>query len=889
MIEISLNGKWTCQYPDGRKLSVVVPGCFDGYIAQKDIGGIVTYERDFTIAYQRDKRYFIHFGAVSYYCDIYVNGLLAGSHEGMWDPFMIDITDRARDGDNTIRIDVIKPGYYENDRYPVRQVLSGFIPDVLHTFGGLWGDVKLLAGSDFTPESHYANGTSKGDFKVAITLQAFCDNKEILIETKITDPNNVEVWNGKQTLDPVAGDNELFITGSVAYPMLWSVHTPNLYKYQCMIKTGDNEVVLTGTLGFRTISSEGTKILLNDESLYFRGILHWGLYDKEVTPTPCRDKIKKEMNDILAYGFNAIKHCLYIPSDDALDEADKAGILLWVELPLWVPEKADELPDRIRREYPRLIKKLIGHPSVIIISCGCELNNVIDAPMLEEMYTLVRSETNTLICDNSGSGECYGGISESFSDFFSYHFYSDIHNLENLMETFTPTWRNTKPWLCGEYCDNDALRDVRELRKRYGVEKLDWESHDPAINPQITLGKEIYMPFFDEHVAGNDMLENFPRLQELSKAHSLAHRKATLEMTRAFPEICGYNVTALRDVPMCPTGMFNDFGEANYDVGQFRESNDDVVLVPAWDLTKIYLAGGDRIMNRERYNFSGGSDYSLHILLSNYSRYDITGVNVKWQLCDGKAAVLSGNLSGDDVKQSAVKEICYLRFCLPTVDAPETYVLRVVAEYNGGVVKNEWPVFVYPALTGINHRIGLYDPVGVFTRADKLYDLTELYDGVQVDPNLPAVLTSRLSPEIKHYAENGGLVFLVQRGKGPIPTVAVPFWREGLVCRDFTSFWNELPIKHWADDLRFFSLSTDTAFDIDSLSTLGPVHPMVRRYDCRKWLASDYMCEISMGKGRLVATTLRLEGGMGKQPMFLENNYLGRWIIEQSLKLVCTN
>ena len=59
------------------------------------------------------------------------------------DGFDIDISGCARPGENRLRIDVTKPGYHAQDRFPLRQVLSGFVPDVLCTFGGLWDDVAL--------------------------------------------------------------------------------------------------------------------------------------------------------------------------------------------------------------------------------------------------------------------------------------------------------------------------------------------------------------------------------------------------------------------------------------------------------------------------------------------------------------------------------------------------------------------------------------------------------------------------------------------------------------------------------------------------------------------------------------------------------------------------
>ena len=881
---INLNGVWGCKLPDAPEQNVIVPGCFDSYTERKDIGGVVAFTRSFVLEPLDGTRYFLRFGAVSYYCDIFVNRQLAGSHEGMWDSFLVEVTDCLRSGVNELRAEVIKPGYHETDRFPVRRVLSGFIPDVLHTFGGLWGDVRLEAHKTLIAEHHQMRADECGRFSLSLFMHILRDNSEMEIEACILAPDGSPVWSSCQTEIMNTGQCRHQINGLLDDPLIWGTQAPNIYTYRCTLRCGAETLTLTGSFGFRTVSAAGQSLLLNGSPLYLRGALHWGFYEDEVIPRPNHAQIRAEIDAIQAYGFNAIKHCLYIPSKDYLDEADRSGVLIWVELPLWQQEKTAELPERVRREYPKILRSLAGHPSVVIISLGCELDNIIEADLLEEMYFLTKKETDALVRDNSGSGECYDGLAVEFADFFDYHFYGELHNMEQLIETFTPAWRNTKPWLFGEFCDSDTLRALNLIRKRRGVAKLRWENGDPSINPLIApvLKKEFYACYHDECVAAYGIVDNYPRLQELSLAHSHAHRKVTLEQTRAFPEISGYNVTVLRDTPLCSNGMLDDFGCPKYDVVRFRESNDSVVLVPAWDLTRIWI-GADRVMYKERYNFTGGSEYSLHILLSNYGERDISSVTAKWQLSERGAELLSGVLSCAGAACGEVREICCVRFKLPCAGSPKTCALRVTAMYEGGEVSNEWPVFIYPEPLIIRNPAGLYDPSGLFDGIDTFCEIVGLNDGAAIDAGLRAVLTSRLTPEVETYVRSGGWALLAQRGKGILPTVSVPFWREGMVCRDFTSFWNQLPHSHWADDLRFFSVAPDTAFDINGCAAFGGVQPIVRRYDCRSWIATDYMCEITMGKGTLLATTMRLDGGMGKQPQSLGHNCLGRWIVEQFL------
>ena len=152
-------------------------------------------------------------------------------------------------------------------------------------------------------------------------------------------------------------------------------------------------------------------------------------------------------------------------------------------IPLCLPDATAELELRIRREFPAILRQIAGHPSVVMISLGCELDDKVSSGILEEMYHLAKQMSNALVRDNSGSGECYGGLSVDYADFFDYHFYGDLQNMENLMETFTPVWRSYRPWVYGEFCDSDTMRDLQEVRQKKGVQRLCWEQNDPVKNP----------------------------------------------------------------------------------------------------------------------------------------------------------------------------------------------------------------------------------------------------------------------------------------------------------------------------------------------------------------------------------------------------------------------
>jgi beta-galactosidase len=146
---------------------VSVPGCWDLAAGSRRIAGPVTWRKEFTCPPGKgDGAWHLRFDAVSYFCEISLNGTSLGSHEGAWDRFKVDVSRALRPGDrNELLLRVEKPGYLPGDRFPFREVLSGFIPDVLCTFGGIWGDVELVQSDPLLPEycrvtTNLARGTA---------------------------------------------------------------------------------------------------------------------------------------------------------------------------------------------------------------------------------------------------------------------------------------------------------------------------------------------------------------------------------------------------------------------------------------------------------------------------------------------------------------------------------------------------------------------------------------------------------------------------------------------------------------------------------------------------------------------------------------------------------
>jgi hypothetical protein len=129
----------------GRQLPIRVPSAWEDYGVPRAYEEPCDYRCTFEATPQSGKRYWLHFGGASYEARGFLNDAPLGVHKGIWDSFCWEITDALHAGENHLRVQVVKNG---GASYPVPQVLSGFLPYVSCTFGGLWQPVYVLETGD---------------------------------------------------------------------------------------------------------------------------------------------------------------------------------------------------------------------------------------------------------------------------------------------------------------------------------------------------------------------------------------------------------------------------------------------------------------------------------------------------------------------------------------------------------------------------------------------------------------------------------------------------------------------------------------------------------------------------------------------------------------------
>ncbi len=275
--------------------------------------GIVWYEKSFPYRKHAHKRSFLHFGAANYFARVYLNGKELGTHTGGFTPFDFEITDTVNDGENFVVVEV--NNMRRADGIPA-------LSTDWWNYGGITGRAEILEVPDTFIENyflHLAKGSAQ-EISGWVQLNKPGNRQPVTIE--------IPEARIKQTIE-VGPDGRAVFRFSARLER-WSPENPKLYNV--IFKTGSDQV--SEEIGFRSIEVRGTQILLNGNPVFLRGI---SFHDE--APGHGRTGSEADSQQLLSaakeLGCNFVRLAHYPHSESTLRLADKIGLLVWSEVPVY--------------------------------------------------------------------------------------------------------------------------------------------------------------------------------------------------------------------------------------------------------------------------------------------------------------------------------------------------------------------------------------------------------------------------------------------------------------------------------------------------------------------------------------------------------------------------
>lgn len=401
-------------------IEVTIPASLEEF--SQDFEGVAWYGKSLILpAGWEGKTIRLHFEAVNYRAEVWVNGEAAGAHEGGYTGFDLEIGDLLHEREKnfiTVRVitplitrDVVIDGLGRDDMPHWRGAIAG----------GIWQPASLIATGSVYIENVFVSGDiASGDATVDLRVRNTASTTQVInlrweIRPCKDSPSGLEetVLAAKDfTLEP--GTSRLAQTLNVTDFQLWQLDNPHLYRLTTTVSLqGEVSDQVDTRFGFREFTVKGKQFYLNDEKIILKTTFTEGYYPHSLAYPRNLDLLKKEFRLIKEANINMIRPWRKPQPAVVYDLADEMGILFVGTLPVecmghW-PQITPYTQQRIENEVTEMVIRDRNHPSIVV----WEIFNEILRPGLKRLRHRVslkarELDETRLIIDEAGgfAGPC---------------------------------------------------------------------------------------------------------------------------------------------------------------------------------------------------------------------------------------------------------------------------------------------------------------------------------------------------------------------------------------------------------------------------------------------------------------------------------------------------
>ena len=387
---LSLNGTWQFAFDDQNigiknnwmknqielNQTIEVPfayQCKCSGIHETDCHDILWYKKKFIVSKEwKDKIVKIHFGAVDYICDVYINEQYVGTHEGGHTHFEYDITKYLNFNEDVVTLRVFDPSYDETIPRGKQSWHEKPFGIWYTRTSGIWQSVWLEAHENCFIEnvkmtSDLSTMSEIFDFKVSQTCIG--KNLEISIshEDELLICDTYKILSHEFTRQIQLFKNKIYQHGvhGAKHGWMWSPEAPHLFDVVLKIKDDEKEYDEVNTyFGMRSVRSEKGMVLLNNKPYYQKLVLNQGYWRDGLLTAPSDDDFVKDIQLMKSMGFNGCRIHQKVEDPRFLYWADKLGFIVWGECAAFPSFHVDAVK-RLHHEWEEIIQRDYNHPCII--------------------------------------------------------------------------------------------------------------------------------------------------------------------------------------------------------------------------------------------------------------------------------------------------------------------------------------------------------------------------------------------------------------------------------------------------------------------------------------------------------------------------------------------
>ncbi len=287
------------------------------------------YRRSFEQALAPGQRLLLHFGAVDFACEVWVNGIAVGDHWGGYLPFYFDITEACREGENELLVAVLDPS---NDSYNQTGKQSLRPGDIWYSaVSGIWQTVWL----EVVPETYIEKLIITPDIdmellELGVKLNAPEDAGNYKIKTCIS-------FEGNEVALVEAQANEV-LQIQIPEAKLWHPDHPYLYDLDIKLYRADElldevESYFAMRKFSRAKDQNGYwRMTLNNEFIFMYGLLDQGYFPDGLYTPPSEEAMLFDIEYTKKIGCNVIRKHIKVEPLRWYAACDRMGIIVWQDM-----------------------------------------------------------------------------------------------------------------------------------------------------------------------------------------------------------------------------------------------------------------------------------------------------------------------------------------------------------------------------------------------------------------------------------------------------------------------------------------------------------------------------------------------------------------------------
>lgn len=341
-----------------------------------DHEGIAWYFKPLTVSRgMLNQHVELHFGATFYKSRIFLNGAEIGSHEGGYTEYWLDLSGHLTPGTSLLAIQIDnRPAIDTIPGYAMRLAGSGDVWYDWWHYGGIVRNVWLSVSDGGLIRRQWIDSTLQTD-SADVTSTAYIENTDstphdyVVVATAIGPDGRIAGTAEKPIHVGAHASEAPKLSLRIDHTQRWNVGDPRLYELTVELRD-DHGVTLdtrTDNLGLRTVEIHDRKLYVNGRQVRLSGITRhedspWeGL--AETTGT-----IVHDWGDLSALHTTLTRPVHYPQNPQILDWADRHGILLVPEIPMWQFSEAQMRNPRVRAlaqaQMGEMIREAGNHPSI---------------------------------------------------------------------------------------------------------------------------------------------------------------------------------------------------------------------------------------------------------------------------------------------------------------------------------------------------------------------------------------------------------------------------------------------------------------------------------------------------------------------------------------------